>query len=312
MKFELLSADTQRPYFSSLPEIENTEMATLKNETSGKDHHYSGLSGINTGLTKLNEVTGGWHNGDLILLASRPGMGKTQMMIFFAKIAAIEGFPVCIYSLESSAEYITKRLIVSSSILPDDFLVAKSMSPSTFSELLKETQKLSNLPIYIDDTTDFTMNYIREHAKALKEEGKCSIIFIDYLQIIDLGVNANTEEQIFTEALIQAKSISTELNVPLVLLSQLSDRVELKGDPRPILTDLPNYQGTEPIADIIAFLYRPEYYNMEFDSNGKSLKGYGEIIIAKNHHGRVQDIPFSYNESMTRISDYDPRETHSL
>ena len=93
--------------------------------------------------------------------------------------------------------------------------------------------------------------------------------------------------------------------VPLVLLSQLSERVELKGDPRPILTDLPNYQGTEPIADIIAFLYRPEYYNMEFDSNGKSLKGYGEIIIAKNHHGRVQDIPFSYNESMTRISDYE-------
>ena len=148
------------------------------------------------------------------------------------------------------------------------------------------------------------MDYIREQSREMKKQGKCSIIFVDYLQLVDLGVNYITEEQRFTEELKQAKTISTELNVPLVLLSQLSRRCELKGDPRPILTDLPEYQGEEAGADIAAFLYRPEYYGFHKDESGKSLEGYGEIIIAKNLHGPIQNVPYKYNKSMTKLSDY--------
>lgn len=242
----------------------------------------SEFKGINTGLKQLNTVTGGWQKGDLVLLASRPKMGKTRMMIFFAKTAAVEGFPVCVYSIESNKEAITKLLMLSFSNLSDS----------------------SELPIHIDDTAVVSMDYIREQSREMKKQGKCSIIFVDYLQLVDLGVNYITEEQRFTEELKQAKTISTELNVPLVLLSQLSRRCELKGDPRPILTDLPEYQGEEAGADIAAFLYRPEYYGFHKDESGKSLEGYGEIIIAKNLHGPIQNVPYKYNKSMTKLSDY--------
>jgi len=274
-----------------------------------KNKHQTDHSGINTGLTRLNFATGGWKGGDLIILASRPGMGKTAMMLFFAKTAAAAGYPVCIYSLELSDIALTRRLILSGSDISEDTFDSRKMSWLEWQAFTREIQNIANLPIHIDDSPEVSMNYIWAESKVMKMKGKCAMIFVDYLQLIDCGPDQKDrtgERRRYAEAARQAKLISKNLKVPLILLSQLPRNPGQREDKKPLLSDLGIYGAIERAADVVAFLYRPAYYGIITDASGKSLEGYGEIIIAKNRDGGIHNVPFCHNKSMTKIFDYNP------
>ncbi|HNW77100.1 MAG TPA: DnaB-like helicase C-terminal domain-containing protein [Bacteroidales bacterium] len=274
-------------------------MEILNIDNRGNKHAHDDLQGINTGLTKLNELTGGWRDGQLILFASGPLMKKTELMIFFAKTAARDGFPVVICTHESH-EKTTKRLILTGTNLDEGIFNRKGISASTWMDLSKETKAVSELPIQIFDLADVPGNLLKEKARNLKGQGKCSIILIDHLQVVGLKENGDQEDLRIEATLREARSICKEFNVPVILLSQVNRDAYRRTDTRPILRDLPVYQ--ECFADIVVFLDQQEQDQIQTNDQGKSTKWHGELIVVKNREGGIGNIPFTCNDLMTEIS----------
>jgi len=274
-------------------------MEILNIDNRGNKHAHDDLQGINTGLKKLNEVTGGWRDGQLILFSSGDLMKKTELMIFFAKTAARDGFPVVIYTHESH-EKTTKRLILTDTNLDEGIFNRKGISASTWMDLSKETKAVSELPIVIFDSADVSMNMMKEQVRELKGQGKCSIILIDHMQVVGLKENGDSEDLRIEATLREARSICKELNVPVILLSQITQNEDRSTDKRPTLNDLPLYQ--ECFADIVVFLDQPEQDQILTNDQGKSPKWHGEMIVAKNREGGIGNIPFTCNDLMNEIS----------
>lgn len=267
----------------------------------------SGLSGgISTGLYDLNQLTGGWQKSFVTILAARPGMGKTALMLHFVRAAAFTGANCCIFSLEMSEESLADRMILSlTDILVDNYKKG-IMFDSDWLQFNEAKKKLSALPIYIDPNPSVSMRYIKTTCRLMKKKGKCDIIFLDYLQLVDMSLgekNKNRENEV-SQASRNCKIIAKELNVPVIVLAQLSRKVEERKGNRPELADLRESGAIEQDADIVGFIYRPEYYKIETDSAGNSTAGLGELIIAKHRDGPTGDIPFRCNESLTKFSDF--------
>jgi len=264
-------------------------------------------TGVNSGLKEVNQLTGGWKNSDLIILAARPGMGKTALMLHFAKEAAISGTPVCIYSLEMSDISLANRMILSSCNV-DSYRFKKGfMTSEDWAEVNIARQMLSRLPIYIDPNPIVSMRYIRSKSRIMQRKGKCGMIMVDYLQLADMSTgekNRNREQEV-SQASRQAKIIAKELDVPFMLLSQLSRKTEDRKEKEPQLADLRESGAIEQDADLVAFIYRPEYYGIKEDAAGNSLIGVGKMIFAKHRDGSCEDVKFRYNESMTKIFNYE-------
>lgn len=269
--------------------------------------------GITTGLAKLDQITTGWQPSELIILAGRPAMGKTALMLHFAKSAAIAGSAVCIYSLEMSATSLADRLVLSESDVASQAYRSGKMNREEWRDVELATERLSSLPIYVDDNPVVSMRYIRTHAMTMHKRGKCDMIFIDYLQLAQTASgqkNYNREQEI-AQTSRQAKIIAKELNVPVVLLSQLSRKCEERSgeNKMPMLSDLRESGAIEQDADVVGFIFRPAYYKIESwnTSNGQvNTSDLGIINIAKQRNGATKEIPFRYNESLTRITDYVP------
>ena len=267
-------------------------------------------TGIDTGLLQLNKLTGGWQPSKLIILAARPSMGKTAIMLHFSIRAARSGIPVCIYNLETSNTELINRMILACSNIDACRYKSGFMSHEDWNEFEKAKRELTGLPIYIDDcSSSVSMQYIRNHSRQMQKKGKCGIVFVDYLQLAEMRLEERnrTREQEVAQASRQAKIIAKELNVPFILLSQLSRDVEKRGGTRrPMLSDLRESGAIEQDADLVMFIYRAAYYGMKEDAAGNSLAGIGELIMAKNRDGGVGEVPFSHNPSMTKIFDFDP------
>ena len=254
--------------------------------------------GIPTGLVQLDELTTGWHGGELIVLAARPGMGKTAFMLHSARTAAAAGYSPCIYSLEMSGVSIADRLLMAVCGVDSDVYRSGKMDSEDWKELERASAELSNLPIYVDDNPVVSMRYIRSHSKIMKKRGRCGIIFIDYLQLADTSTdqrNRNREQEI-AQASRQAKIIAKELDVPVVLLSQLSRKCEERGgmNRMPMLSDLRESGAIEQDADIVGFIFRPAYYNIDSwpTSQGDvSTRDLGIVNIAKQRNGATEEIP---------------------
>lgn len=271
-------------------------------------------SGITTGLKELNVLTGGWQPSDLIIIAARPGMGKTSLMLKHALTAALVGEQVCIYTLEMSDERLTDNLMLMLSNVEKDKFKNGFMSQDDWSDLTHSKTQLDKLPIYIDPNPSVSMRYIKANSRVMAKKGKCSIILIDYLQLIDVSSderNRNREQEV-AKASREAKVIAKELNIPVILLCQLSREVEKRSDKKPQLSDLRESGAIEQDADVVAFIYRPEYYGITEDAACNSLKGVGKIILAKNRNGATDEAKFRYNESMTKITDYETETSFTL
>ena len=279
--------------------LDEAETEARKRETlyqSGK------CTGIPTGLTMLDQRTSGWQGGDLVILAGRPSMGKTALMLHHAMSAGVHA---CIYSLEMSAVSIMNRMILSMCDIEAAKFRAGAMNETDWKEFYKAKRELSLMPIHIDDNSVVSTRYIKAHSKLMKDKGQCDIIFVDYLQLADMRSDrgSRNREQEVSQAAREFKIIAKTLNVPVILLSQLSRACESRPDKKPLLSDLRESGAIEQDADIVIFAYRPAYYNLT-PPDGEDWYNKGFEIIAKGRNIGVGEIPFAHNDSMTKIWGY--------
>jgi replicative DNA helicase len=263
-----------------------------------------GLTGVSTGFGVLNKYTSGWQPGWLVILASRPGMGKTAIAINrFAKEAARTGKWVNIFSLEMEDISLAERLVIGSSgINTYDFKNGK-LTDEDWERYNEAEAELEKLPVYIDDSPYVKVSHIRNVARTNKRKNMCDLIIIDYLQLADAGDNLKNRnrEQEISDITRRLKALAKELKVPIILLSQLSRKVEERASKRPILSDLRESGSIEQDADLVIFPFRPGYYESLNGENVSSNEGV--LILAKNRHGKTGDIVFWYNSTMTDFSD---------
>ena len=254
--------------------------------------------GIPTGLEKLDKCTGGWKPQEVIIVAARPGMGKTAFMLHMAKTAASSGVPVVIFTLEMSTDSLSDRFMLSEmSILPDRYKNGY-MSDEEKPIMCNAADRLAALPIIIDETAGITVQQIKARAKNLQRKGQCGMIMIDYMQLIEVAGNESyTRENEVSQCSKAIKRMAKDLNVPVVVLSQLSRKIEERQDKTPVLADLRESGSIEQDADVVLFISRPEYYD-----NTKE-RGKGFMRLAKQRNGVTGDFPFQYNENLTRFGD---------
>ena len=283
-------------------------------ERRQKAHQRGECVGIPTGLPFLDRITGGWRGGQLVVLAARPAMGKTAVSLHFARNAAMAGVPVCIFSLEMPNAQLAGRMLVAASDVDANAFARGTVTPDDWARIECAAEMLERIPIHTCDTSNISMPRIRAQARAMQRRGRCGMVVIDYLQLIegsDDRRNNNREREV-AQMSRAAKMLAKELSVPVVLLAQLSRKVEDRADKTPMLSDLRESGAIEQDADMVIFIDRPAVYSPEcFNAGGRygtvNPKGVGRLMIAKNREGGTGFILFRHNESLTRIEDYECR-----
>jgi replicative DNA helicase len=262
-----------------------------------------GLSvGIHSGLNKLDRILNGFQPGTLNIIAARPAMGKTAFMLNIARKAAKLGHKVFIVSLEMTKVSLVDRMIIAESGINSNSYKAGRLNPEEYISMMQGRENISLLPIEINDTALMTVQQIKSQAKKLKRKDKCDIILIDYLQLIDSPyIKDRTKNNEIAEITRTLKIMSKELEIPVVLLSQLNREVERRTDKIPMMADLRDSGSIEQDADVILFIHREHYYNDEADPHR------GTIRIAKNREGMTGDIDFWVNDTISDFRDDEPR-----
>ncbi len=275
-------------------------------ELQERKNHKDGLTGVPSGFSRLDRVTSGWQKSDLIIIAARPGMGKTAFIVSALRNAAVDfNFPVAIFSLEMASLQLVNRLISAEAELESEKIKKGNLAEFEWQQLVHKTNRLSSAPIFIDDTAALSILELRAKCRRLKAEHNVQLIVVDYLQLMKGEMAGNREQEIasISRAL---KGVAKELNVPVIALSQLSRGVETRGgDKRPQLSDLRESGSIEQDADIVMFLYRPEYYKLTVDEDGMPTQGMAEVIIAKNRNGSLENVKLKFIGKYTKFTDFD-------
>ena len=275
-----------------------------------------GLSGIPSGFTNLDRVTSGWQKSDLIICAARPGMGKTAFALTMARNIAIDhNIPIGFFSLEMSSEQLVNRLIASEAELGASKLRKGDLEDHEMVQLHAKIKYLSEASIFIDDTPALTIFELRAKARRLVKNNNVEIIIIDYLQLMNAGGNAGNREQEISTISRSLKGIAKELKIPVIALSQVNRGVENRtgvGSKRPMLSDLRESGAIEQDADIVTFIYRPEYYKIYEWDNGDDSRGQGELIIAKHRNGSLKNVRLKFIDEFAKFSDLDYFEQENL
>ncbi|MET0238637.1 MAG: replicative DNA helicase [Sphingobium sp.] len=290
------------------------------------------LSGITTGLTGINDKVGGLHNSDLIILAGRPGMGKTSLVTNIAFNACSRwmrdkaddipdernmGAPTAFFSLEMSADQLATRILAEQSGISSENLRMGKISRAEFQNLSRAARDLQELPLYIDDTPGLTIAALRTRARRLKRRHGIGLIIVDYLQLLQ-GTSRKSENRVneISEISRGLKTLAKELHVPVIALSQLSRAVESREDKRPILSDLRESGSIEQDADMVWFVFREDYYEMSkqprveeeaayqaWADRMEKIHGVAELIVAKQRHGATGKVRMKFEAHITKFSD---------
>jgi len=301
--FEVSEANIRKNY----ADIRTTMMQALK-ELEERKNQEDGLTGIATGFTALDRVTSGWQRSDMVIIAARPGMGKTAFILSAIRNAAIDFKQACaVFSLEMSSVQLVNRLISAEAELESEKLRKGNLADYEWTQLHTKITPLTDAPIFIDDTPALSILELRAKCRRLKAQHDIQLVVIDYLQLMsgDSSTKGNREQEIasISRAL---KNIAKELNVPVLALSQLSRAVETRGgDKKPQLSDLRESGSIEQDADQVIFLYRPEYYGLTEDEDGNPVTGVGEVILAKNRHGSLETVRLRFIGKYTKFCDLD-------
>ena len=290
------------------------DMDTLMADTMAKAESriaksVNGITGIPTGMTDLDRMTSGWQNGELIVLAARPSVGKTALALHMARSAAMQGHAVAVYSLEMQGEQLADRWLMSASEISARRWRTGTPEEREMADARKAAAGLARLPIHVDDSTVVNMEHVRSSARLLRSQGACDMIVIDYLQLCDMstGQNNRNREQEVAQAARKAKLLAKELDIPVILLSQLNRLAEGHIDRRPELSQLRESGAIEQDADIVMLLYRPALARITTDKeSGYPTEGLGVVIVAKQRNGETGNAYFRHNPEMTKITDYVP------
>jgi len=294
-------------------------MAEAAHKRDGK------LTGIATGIASLDDILGGLHKSDLVILAGRPSMGKTALATNIAVHAAaahrteegpdgkrrtIDGASVGFFSLEMSCEQLATRILSDKAGVSSSRVRKGHLSSAEFDRVIDASAAIENLPIHIDDTPALTITGLRTRARRLKRQHGLDLIVVDYLQLVDATNRKDGRVQEVSEITRGLKTLAKELDVPVIALSQLSRAVEQRQDKRPQLSDLRDSGSIEQDADVVMFVYREEYYlerAPDADQNRlAAVAGKAEIGIAKQRHGPTGTAHLLFDGGLTRFTD-DPR-----
>ena len=293
-----------RKNYSSLRSL----MKEARDDLEKRKTHKDGLTGVPSGFSALDRLTSGWQKSDLVIIAARPGMGKTAFIVSAMRNAAVDyNRPVAIFSLEMSSIQLVNRLMSAEAELESEKIKNGNLADYEWEQLVHKTSKLADAPIFIDDTPALTILELRAKSRRLVAQNKVELIIIDYLQLMSgEKTGGGNREQEIAHISRSLKGLAKELNVPVVAISQLSRAVETRGgDKRPHLSDLRESGSIEQDADLVMFLYRPEYYNITEDEQGMPTTGTAEVIIAKHRNGSLATVQLKFISKFTKFTDAD-------
>ena len=272
-----------------------------------------GLSGVPSGFTAIDRITSGWQKTDLVIVAARPSMGKTAFVLSMARNMAVDhNRSVALFSLEMSSLQLVNRLIASETELGSDKIKTGRLENYEWEHLNRKISNLEKAPIFIDDTPALSIFEFRAKCRRLKMQHDIQIVIVDYLQLMTAGTDSRgSREQEVSTISRSLKAIAKELNIPIIALSQLNRSVESREGKRPQLSDLRESGAIEQDADIVTFIHRPEYYGIDEDESGNSLRGVAEIIIAKHRNGATGDVHLSFKKELAKFSDMESHFGHA-
>ena len=276
---------------------------------------HSGVTGVPSAFTEVDNYTGGFQKSDLVIVAGRPSQGKTAFVLSLARNASIfHEVAVGFFSLEMSSQQLVLRLICAEARVDAHSVRTGRLPEDEWRKLSTSVGKLYKANIFIDDTPALTVLEVRAKARRLKAEHNVGLIIVDYLQLMQGPKNIQSREQEISTISRSLKALAKELNIPVVALSQLNRAVELRGDKRPVLADLRESGAIEQDADVVLFVHRPEMYGIDKDDNGEPTEGLAEIIVGKQRNGPTGTARLAFIkqyarfENLTRIhaSEYLP------
>ncbi|MEL6539442.1 MAG: replicative DNA helicase [Bacteroidota bacterium] len=305
--FEITNSNIRKNYSSMRPLL----LEAFK-DIEAKRQHKDGLTGTPSGFIALDRVTSGWQKSDLIIIAARPGMGKTAFILSAIRNAAVDHeYPVAVFSLEMASLQLMNRLISAEAELEGEKIKKGQLEEHEWEQIHYKTSKLSQAAIYIDDTPALSVFELRAKCRRLKAKHNLGLVVIDYLQLMsgETLKGAGNREQEIASISRALKSIAKELDVPVIALSQLSRAVETRGgNKRPQLSDLRESGSIEQDADMVLFLYRPEYYGITEDEAGAPTQSMAEVIVAKHRNGSLDSVTLKFVGKYTKFMDYEGQE----
>ena len=270
----------------------------------------SPITGVPSGFPDLDEMTAGFQRGDLIIVAARPSMGKTAFTLNVTQHAAITAHrSVAFFSLEMSKESLVQRMLTSEARVDASRVRTGRLRDDDYPRLAQAAGLLNTAPIYVDDTPAMSILEMRAKARRLKaDRPDLALIIVDYLQLMQGNARSENRQQEVSEISRGLKALAKELDVPVIALSQLSRAVESRPEKRPMMSDLRESGALEQDADLIMFLYRPEYYHGPTDKDGNSLEGRAEVIIGKQRNGATGSVQMMFHKEFTRFESYTGRD----
>jgi replicative DNA helicase len=300
-----VSETNLRRNYEDMPSLVKQAIQDIEAAKNADTH----FRGVPSGYTALDRITSGWQKSDLIILAARPSMGKTAFALSIARNVAVDhDIPVAVFSLEMSAVQLVTRLISAETEIPAGKLKQGELADHEWHQLNSKINNLENAKIFIDDTPALTIFELRAKCRRLKQQHDIQMVFIDYLQLMSGGEESkgNRENEI-SKISRSLKALAKELDIPVLALSQLSRNVENRPgqSKRPILSDLRESGAIEQDADLVMFIYRPEYYKLDVFEDNTPTDGMAEIIIAKHRNGAVGDVRLKFIKHLAKFEDYD-------
>ena len=303
--FEIAQTNMKKDYTSIKALVGISTKTMMKNSENKGD-----VSGISTGYTRLDYLTSGWQNSDLVVIAGRPAMGKTAFALSMAKnIAADQNIPMAFFSLEMSGEQLSNRLISNVCEIEGRKILSGQLDRSEWDRFDKRINNLLEAPLYIDDTPGLSVFELKTKAHRLVRERGVKLIMINYLQLMNAnGMRFNSRQEEVAKISKSLKELAKDLNIPIIALSQLNRGVEGREGAegkRPLLSDLRESGAIEQDADMVMFVHRPEYYHIYQGANGEDYRGKAEIIIAKHRKGATDIALLNFRGEYTRFENPD-------
>ena len=290
-----ISGNESRQSFYTLSSLVQKNIDALEERQGNK----SLITGVPTGYSRLDNLTSGLQNSDLVILAARPSMGKTALALNIARNVAVDAnIGVAVFSIEMSREQLSMRLLCSEARIDSSRLRSGFFSREDWVNLTSAAEVLSEAPIYIDDSPDISAMGIRAKARRLKMDKNIGLIIIDYLQLMKSSASSERRDLEISEMSRSLKALAKELSLPVMALSQLNRKLEERQDKRPQLSDLRESGALEQDADVVAFIYRDEVYNR--DENNPN-KGTAELLLKKQRNGPTGEIKLAFLNTYTRF-----------
>ena len=284
---------------NGLPNME-TQLESFLYEVN-ENCNKEGISGITSGYPSIDRHTNGWKNQDLIIVGGASSMGKTSLSLNLALNSAKSGVPSVVFSYEMSVSQLIGRLVSSESNVENKSITSGDLSKDDFNRVVDYTQKIKQLPLYIDECSNTSLRYLINRIRRYVVSKKIKLVMIDYLQLVNNFNKGRSREQEVSQIARALKNVAKELDICVIALSQLSRNVQNRAGCQPCLADLRESGEIEQAADTVIFVYRPEYYGIESDEHGNSTIGKAEIIFAKGRNIGIGSIDLDFNNKFTRF-----------